>query len=44
MARYKDVHFDQDKFTPAHPRKQALSGTFEYILSYPKQIKGRRLL
>ena len=34
MARYKDVHYDQDKFIPASFHKQILPGTFEYTLSY----------
>lgn len=34
MARYKDVHYDQDKFIPVSFRKQILPGTFEYSLSY----------
>jgi len=34
MARYKDVHYDQDKFIPVSFQKQILPGTFEYTLSY----------
>lgn len=34
MARYKDVHYDQDKFIAVSFRKQILPGTFEYTLSY----------
>jgi len=34
MARYKDVHYDQDKFIPVSFHKQILPGTFEYTLSY----------
>ena len=34
MARYKDVHYEQDKFIPVSFRKQILPGTFEYTLSY----------
>jgi transposase len=34
MARYKDVHYDQDKFIPVSFSKQILPGTFEYTLSY----------
>ena len=34
MARYKDVHYDQDKFIPISFQKQILPGTFEYTLSY----------
>ena len=34
MARYKDVHYDQDKFIPVSFRKQILPGTFEYTLSF----------
>ncbi len=34
MARYKDVHYDQDKFIPVSFGKQILPGTFEYTLSY----------
>jgi hypothetical protein len=34
MARYKNVHHDQDKFIPVAFRKQILPGTFEYPLSY----------
>jgi len=30
MARYKDVHYDQDKFIPVSFQKQILPGTFEY--------------
>jgi transposase len=34
MARYKDVHYGQDKFIPVSFHKQILPGTFEYTLSY----------
>ena len=34
MARYKEVHYDQDKFIPVSFHKQILPGTFEYTLSY----------
>jgi transposase len=34
MARYKDVHYDQDKFIPVSFHKQILPGAFEYTLSY----------
>ena len=34
MARYKDVHYDQDKFIPVSFQKQILPGTFEHTLSY----------
>lgn len=33
MARYKAVHYDQDKFIPLSFSKQILPGTFEYTLS-----------
>jgi len=35
MARYKDVHYDQDTFIPVSFHQQILPGTFEYTLSYP---------
>lgn len=34
MARYKDVHYEQDKLIPVSFHKQILPGTFEYTLSY----------
>jgi transposase len=34
MARYKDTHYNQDKFIPVSFSKQILPGTFEYTLSY----------
>jgi len=34
MARYKDVHYDQDKFIPVSFSKQIQPGTFEFTLSY----------
>lgn len=34
MARYKDVHYDQDKFIPISFQKQILPGTFEHTLNY----------
>ena len=34
MARYKDAHYDQDKFIPVSFQKQIIPGTFEYTLSY----------
>ena len=34
MARYKDVHYDQDKFIAIAFHKQIVPGTFEYTLSY----------
>ena len=34
MARYKDAHYDQDKFIPVSFHKQILPGTFEYTLSH----------
>lgn len=34
MARYKDVHYHQDKLIPVSFDKQILAGTFEYTLSY----------
>jgi len=34
MARYKDVHYDQDKSIPVFFRKQILPGTCEFTLSY----------
>jgi len=34
MARYKDVHYDQDRLIPVSFHKQILPGTFEYTLSY----------
>jgi len=34
MARYKDVHYDQNKLIPVSFQKQILPGTFEYTLSY----------
>jgi len=34
MARYKDIHCDQDKFIPISFQKQILPGTFEHTLSY----------
>ncbi len=34
MARYKDVHYEQDKFIPVSFSKQIQPGTFEFTLSY----------
>lgn len=34
MARYKAVHYEQDKFIPISFSKQILPGTFEYTLNY----------
>ena len=34
MPRFKDYHYDQDKFIPIRFSKQILPGTFEYTLSY----------
>ena len=34
MARYKAVHYEQDKFIPIRFSRQILPGTFEYTLNY----------
>ena len=34
MARYKPVHYEQDKFIPIRFSQQILPGTFEYTLNY----------
>jgi len=34
MARYKAVHYEQDKFIPIRFSQQILPGTFEYTLNY----------
>ena len=34
MARFKAVHYEQDKFIPISFTKQILPGTFEYTLNY----------
>ncbi len=39
MARYKDIHYDQDKFIPIFFQKQILPCTFEYTLSYFLQAR-----